>query len=37
VDQGSLIDASGRTPIAIDDSFENADEKVGLHLVGPDA
>jgi len=32
----SLIDASGRTPIAIDDSFENA-EKVGLHLVGPDA
>jgi len=32
----SLIDASGRTPIAIDDSFENA-EKVGLHLVGHDA
>jgi len=32
----SLIDASGRAPIAIDDSFENA-EKVGLHLVGPDA
>jgi len=32
----SLIDAAGRTPIAIDDSFENA-EKVGLHLVGPDA
>ena len=32
----SLIDASGRTPIAIDDSFENAD-KVGLNLVGPDA
>jgi len=32
----SVIDASGRTPIAIDDSFENA-EKVGLHLVGPDA
>ncbi len=32
----SLIDASGRTPVAIDDSFENA-EKVGLHLVGPDA
>ncbi len=32
----SLIDASGRTPIAIDDSFENA-AKVGLHLVGPDA
>jgi glyoxylase-like metal-dependent hydrolase (beta-lactamase superfamily II)/rhodanese-related sulfurtransferase len=32
----SLIDAAGRAPIAIDDSFENA-EKVGLHLVGPDA
>ena len=32
----SLIDAAGRTPTAIDDSFENA-EKVGLHLVGPDA
>lgn len=32
----SLIDASGRTPVAIDDSFENA-EKVGLHLAGPDA
>jgi len=32
----SLIDASGRTPVAIDDSFEYA-EKVGLHLVGPDA
>ena len=32
----SLIDASGRTPVAIDDSFENA-AKVGLHLVGPDA
>ena len=32
----SLIDASGRTPVAIDDSFDNA-EKVGLHLVGPDA
>jgi glyoxylase-like metal-dependent hydrolase (beta-lactamase superfamily II)/rhodanese-related sulfurtransferase len=32
----SLIDAAGRTPIAIDDSFENA-EKVGLHLIGPDA
>ncbi len=29
----SLIDATGRTPIAIDDSFENA-EKVGLHFVG---
>jgi len=32
----SLIDASGRTPVAIDDSFENA-EKVGLHLVRLDA
>ncbi|MDQ6934520.1 MAG: MBL fold metallo-hydrolase [Actinomycetota bacterium] len=32
----SLVDAAGRTPVAIDDSFENA-EKVGLHLVGPDA
>ena len=32
----SLIDASGRTPVAVDDSFENAEE-VGLHLVGPDA
>jgi rhodanese-related sulfurtransferase len=31
----SLIDASGRTPVTVDDSFENA-EKVGLHLVGPD-
>ncbi len=32
----SLIDASGRTPVTVDDSFENA-EKVGLHLVGADA
>ncbi len=32
----SLIDAAGGAPIAIDDSFENA-EKVGLHLVGRDA
>ena len=32
----SLIDATGRAPIAIDDSFENA-KKVGLHLIGPDA
>ncbi len=32
----SLIDASGRTPVTVDDSFENA-EKVGLHLVGPHA
>ncbi len=32
----SLLDASGRTVVAIDDSFDNATE-VGLHLVGPDA
>ena len=32
----SILDASGRTLVAIDDSFENA-EQVGLHLVGPDA
>jgi len=32
----SLIDASGRTPVAVDDSFDNA-EKVGLHLAGPDS
>jgi glyoxylase-like metal-dependent hydrolase (beta-lactamase superfamily II)/rhodanese-related sulfurtransferase len=32
----SLIDAAGRTPVAIDDTFENA-EKVALHLVGSDA
>ena len=32
----SLVDASGRTPVTVDDSFENA-EKVGLHLVGADA
>ena len=31
----SFLDASGRTPVAVDDSFENA-EKVGLHLVSPD-
>jgi len=30
----SFIAAAGRTPVAIDDSFENA-EKVGLHLVSP--
>lgn len=30
----SFIAAAGRTPVAIDDSFENAEE-VGLHLVGP--
>ena len=29
----SLLDAAGRSLVAIDDSFENA-EKVGLHLVG---
>ncbi|MDP3892170.1 rhodanese-like domain-containing protein, partial [Nocardioides sp.] len=32
----SILDASGRRLVAIDDSFENA-EKVGLHLVGPEA
>ncbi len=32
----SLLDAAGRKVVAIDDSFENA-EKVGLHLVRPDA
>ncbi len=31
----SFVAAAGRTPVAIDDSFENA-EKVGLHLVSPD-
>ena len=30
----SFLDAVGRTLVAIDDSFENA-EKVGLHLVAP--
>lgn len=30
----SFLAAAGRTPVAIDDSFENA-EKVGLHLVAP--
>ena len=30
----SFVDASGRRPVAVDDSFENA-EQVGLHLVGP--
>ena len=30
----SFLDAAGRTLVAIDDSFENA-EKVGLHLVAP--
>ena len=32
----SVLDAAGRRLVAIDDSFENA-EKVGLHLLGPDA
>ena len=32
----SFLDAAGRTLVAIDDSFDNA-EKVGLHLVGPEA
>ena len=32
----SVLDAAGRKLVAIDDSFENA-EKVGLHLVGPEA
>ena len=31
----SFLDAAGRTLVAVDDSFDNA-EKVGLHLVGPD-
>jgi len=32
----SILDAAGRRLVAIDDSFENA-ERVGLHLVGPEA
>jgi rhodanese-related sulfurtransferase/glyoxylase-like metal-dependent hydrolase (beta-lactamase superfamily II) len=32
----SILDAAGRTLVAIDDSFDNA-ETVGLHLVGPQA
>jgi hydroxyacylglutathione hydrolase len=32
----SIIDASGRVPVAVDDSFANAEE-VGLDLVGPEA
>ena len=32
----SLLDAAGRSLVAIDDSFDNA-QKVGLHLVGPEA
>ena len=30
----SFVAAAGRTPVAVDDTFDNA-EKVGLHLVGP--
>jgi hydroxyacylglutathione hydrolase len=32
----SMLDAAGRSLVAIDDSFDNA-EQVGLHLVGPEA
>ena len=32
----SVLDAAGRSLVAIDDSFDNA-EKVGLHLVRPEA
>lgn len=32
----SMLDARGRILVAIDDTFDNA-EKVGLHLVGPEA
>ncbi|MFC6287407.1 rhodanese-like domain-containing protein [Nocardioides sp. GCM10027113] len=32
----SFVATTGRPLVAVDDSFENA-EKVGLHLVGPDA
>ena len=32
----SMLDAAGRSLVAVDDSFDNA-EKVGLHLVGPEA
>jgi glyoxylase-like metal-dependent hydrolase (beta-lactamase superfamily II)/rhodanese-related sulfurtransferase len=32
----SMLDSVGRTLVAIDDSFDNA-EQVGLHLVGPGA
>ena len=31
----SMLDAAGRTLVAVDDEFDNA-EKVGLHLVGPE-
>ncbi len=32
----SLLDAADRTPVAVDDSFANAEE-VGLHLVSPES
>lgn len=32
----SMLDTADRKPVAIDDSFENA-EQVGLHMVGPAA
>ncbi len=32
----SILHAADRTLVAVDDTFDNA-EKVGLHLVGPDA
>ena len=32
----SMLDAAGRSLVAIDDTFDNA-ERVGLHLVGPEA
>ncbi len=32
----SMLDASGRAPVAVDDAFDNAEE-VGLRLVGPEA
>ncbi|HSO65174.1 MAG TPA: rhodanese-like domain-containing protein, partial [Ornithinibacter sp.] len=32
----SMLDAAGRSLVAVDDDFENA-RKVGLHLVGPEA
>ena len=32
----SVLDAAGRSLVAVDDTFDNA-EKVGLQLVGPEA
>ena len=32
----SFLSAAGRSLVAVDDSFDNA-EQVGLHLVGPEA